>query len=461
MAPRRISLRYSIAAALLTLLAAWAVYHLKYEVRDREMELGRLRAQLAYEREAFQVARVDLDYLTRPDRIVVQAGELGMIPGRGARIVDPTRIVPAQQLQLAREPLVALLPSGAEAVLMVKPLPALAVAVAIGEDAMSLDLGLASQKVSSALAERQRRLGLVAVCFALGFLSVALRLLSMVDWHRDGDLGGGVLAAAANAAVSPDQGDEPAVRAEITDRNGVLLATNLSVPSVMVNPSIIANKDEAARRFAAVLHGVDAKQLAERLHARGHLNFAWVKRQITPEEQQAVLELGIPGIEFSYAPKRVYPKQNLASHVVGVVNVDNGGQFGIEKGMNDRLGKGAAKGPIALSLDMRVQQIVREELFSAFVRFKAEVRAGSCSTSRPARCWRWSACRTSTRTGRRPPPRTSSPSAASPAAPTSWARCSRSSARHGARFRHRLHAGGVRPPSRSTSAAFRSATTMR
>jgi cell division protein FtsI (penicillin-binding protein 3) len=241
---------------------------------------------------------------------------------------------------------------------------------------MSLDLGLASQNVSSALAERQRRLGLVAVCFALGFLSVALRLLSMVDWHQGGDLGGGVLAASANAAASPDQGDEPAVRAEITDRNGVLLATNLNVPSVEVNPSAILDKDEAARRFASVLRGVDAKQLAERLHARGHLQFAWIKRQITPEEQKAVLELGIPSTKFSYAPKRVYPKQNLASHVVGVVNVDNGGQFGLEKGMNDRLGKGAAKGPLALSLDMRVQQIVREELFSAFVRFKAAGAGG-------------------------------------------------------------------------------------
>jgi hypothetical protein len=132
MAMRRMSLRYSIGAACLTLVAAWATYHLKYEVRDREMELGRLRQQLEHERQALQVARVDLDYLTRPDRLVVQAGELGMVPGRGARIVDPARIPPAQQLQLARQPLVAVLPSGAEALLMVKPLPALSLAVAVG-----------------------------------------------------------------------------------------------------------------------------------------------------------------------------------------------------------------------------------------------------------------------------------------------------------------------------------------
>ena len=238
---------------------------------------------------------------------------------------------------------------------------------------MSMDLGLSSQNVSSAMAERQRRLGLVAVCFAVGFLSVALRLLGMVEWQRGGDLTGGVLASTANAA---DPLEDPPVRAEITDRNGVLLATNLQVASVVVNPSIIADKDEVARRFAAVLPGVDAAQLAERLRKRSHLNFAWVKRQITPEEQRAVLELGVPGTEFRYAPKRVYPKQNLTSHVVGVVDVDNVGRFGIEKGMNDRLGAGASKGPLALSLDMRVQQIVREELFSAFVRFRAQGAGG-------------------------------------------------------------------------------------
>lgn len=126
MAGRRIGLRYSIAAALLTLLAAWATYHLKYAVRDREMELGELRFRLEQERAKLQLARIDLDYLTRPDRLVVLAPELGMVPGRGARIVDPARIIPAQQLQLAREPLVAVLPSGAEALLKVKPFSAVA-----------------------------------------------------------------------------------------------------------------------------------------------------------------------------------------------------------------------------------------------------------------------------------------------------------------------------------------------
>jgi hypothetical protein len=122
MAARRIRLRYTVAAILLTLFAAWATYHLKYAVVEREAELKRLRQELHSERQAVQLARADLAYLTRPDWIVMQATPLGMVPGRGARIIDITRVVPAQQLAFARQPLAAVLPSGGETVLMVKPL---------------------------------------------------------------------------------------------------------------------------------------------------------------------------------------------------------------------------------------------------------------------------------------------------------------------------------------------------
>jgi cell division protein FtsI (penicillin-binding protein 3) len=253
----------------------------------------------------------------------------------------------------------------------------------------------APASAAPALAERRRRLGLLGVVFALAFLSVGLRLLSMVDWSRGGELpgGGGVLAATANAAPTPDfaedeEGGAPPVaatgagrvRAEVTDRNGVLLATSLSVPSLHADPSVIADKDAAARRFASVLHGVDAEALAQRLKAKRR--FAWVKHQITPQEQKAVLELGIPGIGFQSAPHRIYPKQNLTSHVLGFVDLDGRGIAGVERAMDDRLSLGARKGALALSLDLRVQQILRDELLSAFTRFRAKGAAGLVLDSR-------------------------------------------------------------------------------
>jgi hypothetical protein len=123
MAAGGVRLRYTIAAVLLTLLAAWATYHLKYAVRDREIQLGRLRAQVETSRKALQLQRADLAYLTRPERLVLQAGQLGMVPGRGARLIDVTQIIPEAQLQLLLQPLPALLPSGAATVLQLRPIP--------------------------------------------------------------------------------------------------------------------------------------------------------------------------------------------------------------------------------------------------------------------------------------------------------------------------------------------------
>src|SRR3954462_15263302 len=126
MAARSVRLRYTIAAVVLTLLAAWATYHLKYAVRDREIELDHLRAQVETSRKAMQLQRADLAYLTRPERLVVQAGQLNMTPGRGARLGDVSQIAPAAQLQLqlqlALSPLPALLPSGAATVLQLRPI---------------------------------------------------------------------------------------------------------------------------------------------------------------------------------------------------------------------------------------------------------------------------------------------------------------------------------------------------
>lgn len=122
MAAGGVRLRHTLLAAALALGAALSTFQLKYAVRDLELDLGRLKARLATERSALQLARADLAYLVRPERLVAQAGELRMVPGGGSRIVDPTGIVPAEHLRLAREPLLALLPSGAEAELRIKPL---------------------------------------------------------------------------------------------------------------------------------------------------------------------------------------------------------------------------------------------------------------------------------------------------------------------------------------------------
>lgn len=126
MAARRVSLGYLATAVLLSVGAAVATFQLKYAVRNVEGELATVRGQIAREREMVQAARADLAYLTRPDRLVMQAAQLGMVPARGERLLAAKQLPGWDQLQWAQLPVPATLPSGAGIELRSKPLPAMA-----------------------------------------------------------------------------------------------------------------------------------------------------------------------------------------------------------------------------------------------------------------------------------------------------------------------------------------------
>lgn len=126
MAARRVSLSYLLTAVALSLGAAAATFHLKHAVRDLEREIAKVETEIARERWAVQAAAADLAYLTRPERLVMQAEQLGMVPARGSRVVAADQIVTEQQIRLAKlsvKP--ATLPSGTTVALRTKPLPLL------------------------------------------------------------------------------------------------------------------------------------------------------------------------------------------------------------------------------------------------------------------------------------------------------------------------------------------------
>ena len=126
MAARRVSMGYLATSVLLSVGAAVATFQLKYAVRNVEGELGKVQAQIARERGDLQSARADLEYLTRPDRLVMQAAQLGMVSTRGGRLLTAAQIPGWDELQWARVPVQAMLPSGAEVELRSKPLPVMA-----------------------------------------------------------------------------------------------------------------------------------------------------------------------------------------------------------------------------------------------------------------------------------------------------------------------------------------------
>lgn len=130
MAARRVSLGYLASSVLLALGAAAATFQLKYAVRDLEHDLAATRGRIERERWAIQSARADLEYLIRPDRIVLQASQLGMVEARGGRLASAVQLPDWAQLQWSKAPMSAVLPSGVAVELRAKPM------------ALSLDLDL-------------------------------------------------------------------------------------------------------------------------------------------------------------------------------------------------------------------------------------------------------------------------------------------------------------------------------
>jgi cell division protein FtsI (penicillin-binding protein 3) len=220
----------------------------------------------------------------------------------------------------------------------------------------------------------QPRVGLVILGFSALFLAITGRLVMLAT--LPGEQVG--LRRATSNAIS-------AARPDIVDRHGNVLATDIRTVSVFAEPRNILDKDEATELLTAVLPDLDAKELRDKLGTKK--GFVWVKREITPRQQAEVHRLGIPGVGFVHENKRVYPNGTAAAHVLGFANVDNVGIAGIEKyidsqGLQDLNGAGLATEasdlkPMALSIDLRVQHALRDELSKGIEKYKAIAAAGA------------------------------------------------------------------------------------
>ncbi|PIR39413.1 MAG: penicillin-binding protein [Alphaproteobacteria bacterium CG11_big_fil_rev_8_21_14_0_20_39_49] len=172
--------------------------------------------------------------------------------------------------------------------------------------------------------------------------------------------------------------DDIKTRADITDRNGTLLAVNLSTASLYANPKVILDIDDAVKKVSAIFPETDAASLKSKLSSDKH--FVWIKRNLTPKEQYKINELGLPGLYFKEEEKRIYPHKNLMSHILGFVDVDGKGISGIERKFNTYLSGsnniGGVNEALQLSVDIRVQSVVRDVLSDAMEEFKALGAAG-------------------------------------------------------------------------------------
>jgi cell division protein FtsI (penicillin-binding protein 3) len=213
--------------------------------------------------------------------------------------------------------------------------------------------GTAKQSIEIA----RHRLVITGVLFAVAFAIVGLRLVDVTilkEGHEP-------------RMVRLPKSELQTERADIVDRNGVLLATSLATGSLYANPKLILDANETAAKLTRVLPGLNEKEVAGKLSSER--SFVWLRRNLTPKEQYAVNRLGIPGLFFQREERRVYPHGSLTAHVVGFTDIDKRGLAGVEQYFDERLKQ--SNDPLRLSIDIRVQHLVREEILGAMQEFRA------------------------------------------------------------------------------------------
>ena len=205
-----------------------------------------------------------------------------------------------------------------------------------------------------------RRVVIVAVFLALWVVGIEAKLVYLQIFQR------------ADLAARAERQQErtlpsPAKRGDIVDRRGRVLATSVDADTIYAVPTEIDNAAGAANRICDALTDCDAKDrqsLTERLGQ--HRAFAYVKRQVAPDQAQRVAALNLDGIGFTKESKRFYPNKELAAHLLGWVGIDNSGLSGLEYTYDPQI-RGKA-GTISVHTDARRH---------AFSRFERPSTSGS------------------------------------------------------------------------------------
>ncbi|MDV7270111.1 penicillin-binding protein 2 [Thioclava sp. A2] len=206
-------------------------------------------------------------------------------------------------------------------------------------------------------ARAETRLLVVAVFFLAAFSTVGLRM--------------GGLAASEPQEPQLTNSDAPilAQRADILDRKGRVLATNLVTHALYAQPPMMVDPVGTAEKLVGIFPDLERDRLVKDFS--GGRKFLWIKKKISPEQLQAVHDIGDPGLLFGPREMRLYPNGALAAHILGgsrfgaegVSSAEILGVAGVEKARDAWLRDPANQGaPLELSLDLTLQSVVEEVL---------------------------------------------------------------------------------------------------
>ncbi len=252
-----------------------------------------------------------------------------------------------------------------------RPLAAIMSARAAGQDPDLIEAENTRARMAALheylLVMTRRRLLMLSAMFAvafgmIGFQMVALAVSDPVEPRSN--------ASAAKILAN---------RADIVDRNGRVLATNIDTFSLYAHPHQIIDKDAAAEQLAQIFPDLEEEKLKKQFH--GGQKFLWVKGHISPEEKQAVHDIGDPGLLFGPREMRLYPNEAVAAHILGGTTFGEQGTHaaevvgvaGVEKRFDDFLRDPAKEGaPLELSIDLTVQAALEDVLSRGMVVMNAK-----------------------------------------------------------------------------------------
>lgn len=212
------------------------------------------------------------------------------------------------------------------------------------------------------------RLVILSLFFILSYIIVAARVVDLTVIQGDlakGEEGVSYLEREKDKA-------EASGRADIVDRNGVILARSLKSSSLYADPKMIDDPVRVSKELVKIFPDLSYGEVLKKL--QDEKRFVWIERNITPEQQYRVLYIGSPGLSFQEEERRLYPQGRLAAHILGYTNVDGQGIAGLEAGFNKFLEKN--KEPLVTTIDVRVQHALRRETKNAMNKFNGVAGAG-------------------------------------------------------------------------------------
>jgi cell division protein FtsI (penicillin-binding protein 3) len=166
----------------------------------------------------------------------------------------------------------------------------------------------------------------------------------------------------------------PYSRADLVDRNGRLLAADLLHYGVYIDPSEVWDADATAAALRRVLPEVSAERVERVLNGQRR---AYLAGALTPVRRAEVHRLGLPGVTFEPEQRRVYPLNHTASHLLGFADTGGQGLAGVELALNDEIrGLAGSGGEVALSIDLRVQGALEDELRGAAEAYRPKGAVG-------------------------------------------------------------------------------------